>query len=191
MKIKLNELPFKKESMSKLFSDEALDFHHDKHHAAYVNKLNELIKDSDFEKMSLEALVKKAEGPMSQNASQVYNHDFFWKCISEDGGAEPGEKLSKQLRKYFGSYDTFIEKFTKAAMTLFGSGWVWLAMNKDDSLEILQLPNSGTPITLDKKPLLCLDVWEHSYYIDYRNDRAKYVEAFMQVIDWEFVSSQL
>jgi Fe-Mn family superoxide dismutase len=128
---------------------------------------------------------------MSQNAAQVYNHDFFWKCISEEDGNEPGEKLRKELRKYFGSYDTFIDKFSQAALTLFGSGWVWLAMNKDDSLEILQLPNSGTPITLDKKPLLCIDVWEHSYYIDYRNDRAKYIEAFMQAVDWEFVSSNL
>lgn len=191
MKFELPELPFPKDSLNPVISPETLDYHYGKHHAAYVNNLNNLIPGTQFENLSLENIIKKAEGGIFNNAAQVYNHTFFWNCLSPNSGGAPTGDIADAINKYFGSFKDFKEKFSKAAVTLFGSGWAWLAKSPDGTLEILQLSNAGTPLTLDKKPILTLDVWEHAYYIDYRNARPQFVEKFWDIVNWDFASKQL
>jgi len=191
MKFELPALPFAKDALNPVISPETLDYHYGKHHAAYVNNLNNLIPGTQFENLTLENIIKKAEGGIFNNAAQVYNHTFFWNCLSPNSGGAPSGDIADAINKYFGSFKDFKEKFSKAAVTLFGSGWAWLAKGSDGTLEILQLSNAGTPLTLDKKPILTLDVWEHAYYIDYRNARPQFVEKFWDIVNWDFASKQL
>jgi len=187
---KLPELPFDKSALAPRISEETIEYHYGKHHAAYVANLNKLIMGTEFEKLSLEAIIQKATGGIFNNAAQVFNHTFYWHCLSPSGGSEPSGRLADQIAASFGSFAHFKEKFTAAAVTLFGSGWAWLVRNPDGSLAIEQTSNAGTPIHDNKKPLLTCDVWEHAYYIDYRNVRANYVTAFWDLVNWEFVERQ-
>ncbi|MFC2130208.1 superoxide dismutase [Bacteroidota bacterium] len=191
MEFKLPELPFAKDALKSVISEESFDYHHGKHHAAYVNNLNNLIKGTDNEELNLENIIMKAEGGLFNNAAQHFNHSFFWNCLSPKGGGAPNGKILDEINNSFGSFDVFKEQFSKAAATLFGSGWTWLARNADNKLEIMQLSNAGTPITLDKKPILTIDVWEHAYYIDYRNARPQFIEKFWDIVNWDFANSQL
>ncbi|MFH0898532.1 MAG: superoxide dismutase, partial [bacterium] len=158
----------------------------------YVNKLNELLKDTDLEQESLEDIIKKTvrafdKKTIYNNAAQVYNHTFYWNCMKKDGGGKPSEPLLKKIEQDFGSFETFVEQFKKAGATLFGSGWVWLVLDKG-SLKIVQTSNANCPLSDGQKPLLTMDVWEHAYYLDYQNARTKYIDAFMDhLVNWEFV----
>jgi Fe-Mn family superoxide dismutase len=187
MEHKLPDLPFEKKALEPHISAETLEFHHDKHHQAYVNKLNELIKGSKFESAALEDIIRKADGGIFNNGAQVFNHTFFWNCLTPSGGGRPGGALAQAIEKKWGSFDAFRKAFSETAAGLFGSGWTWLVKGDDGSLEIVPMSNAGNPLREGKTPLLTLDVWEHAYYIDYRNARPKFVEAFWNLVNWDFV----
>ena len=191
MEHKLPELPYAKEALAPNISAETLEYHYGKHHKTYVDNLNKLISGTEFEKMSLEEIIKKASGGVFNNAAQIWNHTFYWNCLSPKGGGEPSGAVATAVTKNFGSFAQFKEKFTSAAVTLFGSGWAWLVENPDGSLVIEATSNAGNPLKDGKKPLLTCDVWEHAYYIDYRNARAKYVESFWNLVNWDFVDKNL
>jgi len=191
MAIELPALPYARDALAPHISAETLDFHYGKHHQAYVTNLNNLIKDSEFADLSLEQIIAKAQGGMFDNAAQVWNHSFYWNCLSPDGGGEPSGKLADAINKAFGSFDQFKEQFTQTAVTTFGSGWAWLVQRADGNLALVSTSNAATPLTGPDHALLTCDVWEHAYYIDYRNARPKYVEAFWNLINWEFVTSRL
>lgn len=188
---KLPELPFAMDALQPHISKETLEYHYGKHHNAYVTNLNNLIPGTEFEDMSLEDIVKKAPaGGIFNNAAQVWNHSFYWNCLSPNGGGEPIGKLLEAINKAFGSFDEFKDKFTKSAVINFGSGWTWL-VNGENGLEIINTSNAGTAQTSGKTVLLTCDVWEHAYYVDYRNARPQYVEAFWNLINWDFVEGNL
>lgn len=192
MEHKLPQLPYAKDALAPHISAETLEFHHGKHHNAYVTKLNGLIKGTEFENSSLEDIIKKAPaGGLFNNAAQVWNHTFYWNCLTPNGGGEPTGKVAEAINKAFGSFAAFQEKFTATAIGTFGSGWAWLVNNSDGSLEIVSTSNAATPLTDGKIPLLTCDVWEHAYYVDYRNARPKYVEAFWHLVNWKFVEQNL
>jgi len=191
MEHKLPDLPYAKDALAPHMSAETLEFHHDKHHATYVNKLNELIKGTEYEDMDLVDIVKKSEGPTFNNAAQVWNHTFFWNSLSPQGGGKPSGELASAIDQAFGSFDAFKEKFATAAAGNFGSGWTWLIKKTDGSLDILNTSNAGTPIKENGQALLTCDVWEHAYYIDYRNARPKYLEAFWNIANWDFAAENL
>jgi|ERR1035437_3067606 Fe-Mn family superoxide dismutase len=187
MEHKLPELPYKKDALAPLISAETFEYHYGKHHNTYVVNLNKLIKGTEFEKMELDAIVKKAKGPVYNNAAQHWNHSFFWNCLRAKQEPELDEGFMLLINKSFGSLGELKAKFSEAALGLFGSGWVWLVDNGNETLSIISSQNAGNPLVEGKKPLLVLDVWEHAYYIDYRNKRADYIEAFWTLINWEFV----
>jgi len=191
MEHKLPELPYAKDALAPNISAETLEYHYGKHHKTYVDNLNKLILGTEFENMNLEEIVKKASGGIFNNAAQIWNHTFYWNCLSPKGGGEPSGAIANTIIENFWSFEQFKEKFTNAAVTLFGSGWTWLVKNQDGSLAIEATSNAGNPLKDGKKPLLTCDVWEHAYYIDYRNVRAKYIEAFWKLVDWEFVARNL
>jgi len=188
MEHKLPELPYAKDALAPIISAETIEYHYGKHHATYVANLNKLIVGTEFANLSLEEIVKKSSGGLFNNAAQVWNHTFYWNCLSPKGGGDPTGPLADALVKSFGSFGAFKEKFAATAVGTFGSGWAWLVLNTDGSLGIESSSNAGTPITAGKKPLLTCDVWEHAYYIDYRNARASYVEKFWQRVNWVFVA---
>ena len=189
MEHKLPELPYAKDSLAPVLSAETIEYHYGKHHAAYVANLNKLIVGTEFENAPLEEIIKKAAGGLFNNAAQHFNHSFYWNCLSPKGGGEPQGELAAAINKAFGSFAKFKELFTSAAVTTFGSGWAWLVKNGDGSLEIESTSNAGNPIREGKKPLLTCDVWEHAYYIDYRNQRPKFVETFLNhLANWDFVA---
>jgi Fe-Mn family superoxide dismutase len=188
---KLPELPYAKNALAPHISAETLEYHYGKHHATYVANLNKLIVGTEFADLSLEGIIKKASGGIFNNAAQVWNHSFYWKCLSPKGGGEPSEALAEAIVKNFGSFAQFKEKMTQAAITQFGSGWAWLVKNSDGSLTIEQTSNAATPLKDGKKPLLTVDVWEHAYYIDYRNARPAYLEAFWKLVNWDFAAENL
>ncbi len=191
MKHKLPELPYAMDALEPHISKETLEYHYGKHHNAYVNNLNNLIPGTEFEDLSLEGIIKKTPtGGLFNNSAQVWNHSFYWNCLSPNGGGEPNGKLIEAINKAFGSFDEFKEKFTKSAITNFGSGWTWL-VNGENGLEILNTRNAETALTSGKTALLTCDVWEHAYYVDYRNARPKYVEAFWNLVNWDFVEGNL
>ncbi len=190
MEHKLPDLPFAKDAVAPHVSAETIEFHYGKHHATYVANLNKLIPGTEFADMPLEEIVKKAAGGVFINAAQVWNHTFYWNCLSPKGGGEPGGTLAAAIDAAFGSFAKFREKFTNAAVSHFGSGWAWLVRNPDGSLGVESTPNAQTPLTQGKTPLLTCDVWEHAYYIDYRNARAKYVEAFWKLVNWQFAAGR-
>ena len=182
----LPALPYAKNALEPHISAETLEFHYGKHHQTYVTNLNNLIAGTEFENLSLEDIVRKASGGLFNNAAQVWNHTFYWNCLKPNGGGEPGGALADAIVKSFGSFEKFKEEFTKTAVTTFGSGWAWLVKNADGSLALVSTSNAGCPLTSDQIPVLTCDVWEHAYYIDYRNARPKYVEAFWALVNWEF-----
>ncbi len=191
MTIKLPELPYAMDALAPHISKETLEYHYGKHHQAYATKLNELIKGTEFESATLEQMIMKSKGGVFNNAAQVWNHTFYWNCLSPKGGGKPTGALLASIEKSFGSFDVFKTKFSESSVTLFGAGWAWLVKNSKGELEIVQESNAGNPMTRDLKPLLTCDVWEHAYYIDYRNLRAKYVETFWNLVNWDFVARQL
>jgi superoxide dismutase, Fe-Mn family len=188
---KLPALPYAKDALAPHISAETIEFHYGKHHATYVANLNKLIAGTEFADLALEDIVKKASGGIFNNAAQVWNHTFYWNCLSPKGGGEPSGALAKALNKAFGSFAAFKEKLSNAAVTQFGSGWAWLVKNSDGGLAIEQTSNAGNPLKDGKKPILTIDVWEHAYYIDYRNVRPAYVEAFWKLVNWEFAATNL
>lgn len=192
MAISIPELPYSKSALEPHISKETLEYHYGKHHKTYVDKLNELIKGTEFEKMTLEEIVKKSSEKIFNNAAQAWNHDFYWHCLAPRGGGEPTGKVADAITKNFGSFAKFKEEFTNTAINTFGSGWAWLVKKSDGSLAIESTPNAKTPLTeSNKTPLLTCDVWEHAYYIDYRNVRPEYLKAFWHLVNWEFVEKNL
>jgi Fe-Mn family superoxide dismutase len=191
MAIELPALPYDRTALEPHISGETIDFHYGKHHQTYVTNLNKQIEGTEFADMELEAIVRKAQGGMFNNAAQVWNHTFYWNCLKPDGGGEPTGKLAEAITKSFGSFAAFKEQFTQTALTTFGSGWAWLVQRPDGSLALVSTPNAATPLTGTDTALLTCDVWEHAYYVDYRNARPKYVEAFWNLVNWDFVSSQM
>ena len=191
MEHKLPPLPYAKDALAPHISAETLEYHYGKHHATYVTNLNKLISGTELAEISLEDIVKKASGGIFNNAAQVWNHTFYWNCLSPKGGGEPSGALADAIKKSFGSFATFKEKLTNAAVTQFGSGWAWLVKNADGSLGIEQTSNAATPLRDGKQALLTVDVWEHAYYIDYRNARPTYVEAFWKLVNWDFAAANL
>jgi Fe-Mn family superoxide dismutase len=187
----LPPLPYAKDALEPHISAETLEYHYGKHHQTYVNNLNNLIPGSEYEDMPLVDIIMKAPaGGVFNNAAQVWNHTFYWNCLSPNGGGEPTGPLADAIAAKWGSFEAFREAFTKNAVTTFGSGWGWLVKNPDGSLDLASTSNAGTPMTSGQKALLTCDVWEHAYYIDYRNARPKYVENFWNLVNWDFVSEQ-
>jgi Fe-Mn family superoxide dismutase len=191
MEHKLPALPYGEDALAPHISGETIEYHYGKHHKAYVDNLNRLIPGTEFEKSSLEEIILESSGGIFNNAAQIWNHTFYWNCLSPKGGGEPTGELVNALTKQFESFTQFKEKFTNAAVTLFGSGWAWLVKNSDGSLSVETTSNAETPLKEGKKALLTCDVWEHAYYIDYRNARAKYVEGFWDLVNWDFVTANL
>ena len=191
MAIELPPLPYERTALAPHISAETLEFHYGKHHQAYVTNLNNQIKGTEFENLDLEAIIRKAQGGMFNNAAQVWNHSFYWNCMKPNGGGEPTGRLLEAINKSFGSFAAFKEQFTQTSLTTFGSGWAWLVQRPDGSLALVSTPNAATPLTGSDRALLTCDVWEHAYYIDHRNARAKYVEAFWNLVNWDFVAAQM
>ncbi len=181
-------LPYAKDALQPHISAETLEYHYGKHHQAYVTNLNNLIKGNEFESMTLEEIIKKASGGVFNNAAQVWNHTFYWNCLTPKGGGEPSGALGDAIKAKWGSFDAFKEAFSKAAVGTFGSGWAWLVKTADGQIDIVSTSNAATPMTSGQKALMTCDVWEHAYYVDYRNARPKYVEAFWNLVNWDFVS---
>ena len=191
MAFQLPELPYERDALEPHISKETLDYHYGKHHNTYVVKLNGLVEGTELENKSLEEIIKTSEGGIFNNAAQVWNHTFYWNCLSPNGGGKPSGELAAAIDKAFGSFDEFVAKFSDMAVNNFGSSWTWLVKNTDGSLEIVNTSNAGTPITGDQKPLLTCDLWEHAYYIDYRNVRPDYLKVFWALVNWEFVAANL
>lgn len=190
MTIQLPPLPYEMDALAPHISRETLEYHYGKHHKAYVDNLNNLIPNTEFANKTLEEIIKTSSGGIFNNAAQVWNHTFYWHCLAPNAGGEPTGKLLDAIKQKFGSFDAFKELFTKTAITTFGSGWAWLVKNNDGSLDLISTSNAQTPLTSNQKPLLTCDVWEHAYYIDYRNARPKYVESFWNLVNWQFVAEQ-
>ena len=187
MQHQLPPLPYAMDALQPHISKETLEYHYGKHHQAYVTNLNNLIKGTEFENSSLEDIVKKASGGVFNNSAQVWNHTFFWNCLSPQGGGKPAGALAAAIDKKWGSFDAFKDAFSKSAVGNFGSGWTWL-VKKADGVDIVNTSNAGTPLTTSDKPLLTIDVWEHAYYIDYRNRRPDFVAAFWNLANWGFAA---
>lgn len=187
----LPDLPFNKDALEPHISTETIEYHYGKHHASYVEKLNKQIEGTDFENASLEEIIKKASGNIFNNGAQVWNHTFYWNCLSPKGGGEPKGNLAKAIDRDFDNYDSFKDSFTQAASTNFGSGWTWLVKNQNGGLEIINTSNADNPMKNGMVPLLTCDIWEHAYYIDYRNKRPDYIAAFWELVNWDFVAQNL
>lgn len=186
----LPPLPWAADALEPHISAKTIEYHYGKHHQAYVTNLNNLIPGTPFENATLEEIILKGEGGIFNNGAQVWNHTFYWNCLSPNGGGQPTGKLAEAINNQFGSFEVFKEKFTAAAATLFGSGWAWLVKNADGQLEITQESNAGNPLRQGKTPLLTCDVWEHAYYIDKKNARPAYLGEFWQLIDWKAVEAR-
>jgi len=182
----LPTLPFEMGALAPHISQETLEYHYGKHHQAYVNNLNKLIPGTQFENADLETIIKKAGGGIFNNGAQVWNHSFYWKCLTPKSNGKPEGDLAQAIDKTFGSFEVFKNEFTKLAVTTFGSGWAWLVKNPDGTLALMSTGNAGNPLRENRKPLLTCDVWEHAYYIDYRNARPDYVTAFWNLVNWDF-----
>lgn len=190
MSFELPSLPYAKDALAPHISAETLEFHYGKHHQTYVDKLNGLVDGTDMASKSLEDIVKTSEGGVFNNAAQVWNHTFYWNCLSPNGGGQASGAIADAIDAAFGSFDAFKEQFTNAAINNFGSGWTWLVKNADGSVAIVNTSNAATPLTDSSvTPLLTVDVWEHAYYVDYRNARPKYMEAFWALVNWDFVNA--
>ncbi|ATM95972.1 superoxide dismutase [Yersinia frederiksenii] len=191
MSFELPALPYAQNALEPHISAETLEYHYGKHHNTYVVNLNNLIKDTEFAGKTLEEIIKTANGGIFNNAAQVWNHTFYWHCLSPNGGGEPTGKVADAINQSFGSFAEFKAQFTDAAVKNFGAGWTWLVKKADGTLAIVSTSNAATPLTTSDKPLLTVDVWEHAYYIDYRNARPKYLENFWSLVNWSFVEKNL
>jgi len=191
MAIELPALPYAIDALAPHISQETLEFHHGKHHATYVAKLNAAIPGTEFEGKSLEDIIKTASGPVFNNAAQIWNHTFYWNCLSPNGGGEPTGALAEAINSTFGSFAEFQTAFNDKAVNNFGSSWTWLVKNNDGSLEIVNTSNAGTPMTEGQTAILTVDLWEHAYYIDFRNARPAYLGAFWKLVNWEFAAANL
>jgi Fe-Mn family superoxide dismutase len=191
MPFELPALPYARDALAPHISAETIDYHYGKHHQAYVDNLNRLIAGTEFENADLETIIRKSSGGLFNNAAQVWNHTFYWNCLKPGGGGEPSGRLADAINRSFGSFEKFREQFTQTALTTFGSGWAWLVQRPDGGLALASTSNAATPLTGEDIPLLTCDVWEHAYYVDYRNARPKYVEAFWNLVNWDFVASQM
>ncbi|AFJ03780.1 Superoxide dismutase (Fe) [Methylophaga frappieri] len=189
MTFELPALPYAENALEPHISAETIAFHYGKHHQTYVNNLNNLVPGTEFEGQTLEQIITNSSGGIFNNAAQIWNHTFYWNCLTPNADEAPTGSLAEAINQTFGSFDAFKEQFTKSATTNFGSGWTWLVKNADGNLEIVNTSNAGCPLTNGQTPLLTCDVWEHAYYIDYRNARPKYLENFWGLINWEFVAA--
>ncbi|HJX72156.1 MAG TPA: superoxide dismutase [Bacteroidales bacterium] len=190
MSFELPKLPYALDALEPHISKKTLEFHYGKHHQAYINNLNNLVAGTKFENATLETIVKEAEGAIFNNGAQVWNHTFYFTSFSPSGAKKPSGKLADAIDKQFGTFSAFIDEFSKAAVTLFGSGWIWLVKNPDGTLNTLQESNAGNPLRKGLLPVLTCDVWEHAYYLDYQNKRPDYIQAFWNVIDWNILSGR-
>jgi len=190
MKYTQPELPYEANSLEPAISADTVHYHYGKHEKAYIDNLNRLIEGSEYEGLELEEVIKKTKGPLFNNASQAWNHIFYFFSFSPDGGGEPCGALRKAIDRDFGSFENFKKAFVDAGVTLFGSGWVWLSSDNNGRLFITQQPNAGNPLTEGLTPLLAFDVWEHAYYLDYQNLRAKALEALWDIVDWKIVEGR-
>ena len=190
MPITLPKLPYALDALEPHLSRETLEFHYGKHHRKYVDTANQLISGTDLEGLSLDDMVQRATGKVFNNVAQSWNHAFFWKCLTPEP-QKPERELKQALERSFGDLDAFRQQFTQSALEVFGSGWAWLVMNDDGSLEVTTTRNGDTPLTDGRLALLTCDVWEHAYYIDYRNDRARYLQHFWPLVNWEFIAENL
>ncbi len=188
MTFKQPDLPFALSDLTPWVSEEQMDYHFNKHHAGYYKKLNGLVDGKPESELSLRDLVVQSKGGVFNNAGQAWNHAFFWSCLSPSGGGKPSSEVMQAIVRDFGSYDAFCQAFSDAAAALFGSGWAWLASDAQGKLEIMPLSNADTPLKYGKEPILTLDVWEHAYYIDYRNRRPDFIEGFWDVVNWQFAN---
>lgn len=191
MSFTLPPLPYSLDALTPHFSQETLDYHYNKHHQAYVTNLNKLVEGTEFASMSLEDIIMKAKGPIFNNAAQIWNHTFYWHSLSPKGGNEPTGPLKNAIEQAFGSVAAFKEQFTQAAVGTFGSGWAWLVQDAQSQLKIISTSNAATPMTEGLTPLLTCDVWEHAYYIDYRNSRPNYLTAFWSLVNWDFAAKNM
>lgn len=187
MSFKRPDLPYDLGALAPFVSEEQMDYHYNKHHEAYFKKLNGLVDGKPESEMDLKELVKQSQGGVFNNAAQAWNHSFFWECMSPSGGKGPKGEVLLAIERDFGGVESFKKVLSEKAATLFGSGWAWLAKDASGKLEIMALSNADTPLKHGKEPILTLDVWEHAYYIDYRNERPKFIEKFFEVINWDFV----
>jgi Fe-Mn family superoxide dismutase len=188
MAFELPKLAYQPDELAPFLSSETIEFHYGKHHQAYVNNLNSLVPGTEFENADLETIIRNAEGGIFNNAAQIWNHTFYFESFSKEGRKIPVGPFADAVNSKFGSFEAFREQFTKAAVTLFGSGWAWLVSDGNNSLQIIQESNAGNPLRKGFKPVLTCDVWEHAYYIDYRNRRPDYIRAFWEIIDWDIIS---
>ncbi|MDB9895078.1 superoxide dismutase [Fe] [Reinekea forsetii] len=186
MTFEVPTLPYAIDALAPHISAETLEFHHGKHHATYVAKLNGLLPGSEFEGKSLEDIIKSSTGGVFNNAAQIWNHSFYWNSLSPNGGGQPTGALADAINAKWGSFEAFQAALNDKAVNNFGSSWTWLVKNSDGSLDIVNTSNAGTPITGDQTPIITVDLWEHAYYIDYRNVRPNYLAAFWQLVNWEF-----
>ena len=193
--LQLPELPYAKDALTPLITEETFDYHYGKHHASYVNNLKDIVQDTALVEQTVEELILTGHQNQNQglfnNAAQHWNHTFFWHCLSPDGGKVPTGKIAALIQRDFGSFEQFKAEFSTTAAKLFGCGWAWLAQNDQGILEIIPLKEANTPLTFNKTPILTLDVWEHAYYIDYRNARPKFIENFWDIVNWEFANQNL
>lgn len=190
MSIELPALPYAQDALEPHISAETLEYHHGKHHKTYVDKLNGLIPGTEFEGKSLEEIVKTSSGGVFNNAAQVWNHTFYWNCLSPNGGGAPTGAVADAINAAFGSFDAFKEEFNNSAVNNFGSSWTWLVKKADGGLAIVNTSNAATPLTDDSvKAILTVDLWEHAYYIDYRNARPNYLNGFWSLVNWDFVNA--
>ena len=186
----LPEIPYSTNGLEPFISAKTIEFHHGRHHLAYVNNLNKLVVDTEFENASLEDIIKKADCAIFNNGAQVWNHTFYWYSLTPGGKPLQESELIHAINKKFGSFDKFKEEFTNACITLFGSGWTWLVKNANGELEIVKESNAGNPMRNGFTPLLTCDVWEHAYYLDYQNRRPDYVNEFWKFVNWEVVGKR-
>ncbi|CTP83828.1 superoxide dismutase [Xanthomonas graminis] len=191
MAIELAPLPYDRAALAPHLSAEALDQHHGQHQRALVERLNAQIAGSEFAELPLQDLVRRTQGRLFQYAAEVWNHEFYWRGLRPRGGGEPGGELAERIARNFGDFARFKAEFARMALAVFGSGWVWLVQRPDATLALLATVNAGSPLTGEDTPLLACDLWEHAYYIDYRGDRARYLEAFWKLVNWEFVAANL
>lgn len=191
MAFELPALPYARNALAPHISEETLDYHYGKHHQTYLTNLNNLIAGTENETKTLEEIVLSSSGGLFNNAAQVWNHTFYWNSLSPQGGGEPTGELARLITESFGSFDEFKKKFTQTAIATFGSGWAWLVQTADGKLDVVSTTGAGTPLTSGLTPLITCDVWEHAYYIDYRNARPKYLEIFWNLVNWDFAAKNL
>lgn len=187
----LPELPYAVDALEPHISAQTLKYHHGKHHASYVKKLNRQLEGSEFESATLEDIIRRASGDLFNNAAQVWNHGFYWNCMGPAGGARPGAELASAFDKDFGDFERFKDRFKKAATANFGSGWTWLVKTPTGRLDVVNTDDADNPLREGLQPLLTCDIWEHAYYIDYRNARADYIDAFWKLVNWDYVAARL